>query len=363
MVVKRPTFWHHTTPRPSKWRINEQKWYNRFLELRAYKQKYGNCNVPRNWPENKHLSLWVKWQRAEKPNLPNWRVQLLDEIGFAWQIQRKNRSWKESYEQVKAFYQKHGHFEITRSDPLHRSLGNWCATQSRSYRKGTLHPGKVKLLNAINFKWREGVKTISWEERYENLREFKATFGHCNVPPDYSNKHLADWITYQKRARKQGKLAPQKEILLDELGILWESYSWSKRYEELKEFKKIHGHCRVPRFPLEERWKHLGRWVMERRARYRDQKMSDAQIKKLNALGFSWNVHQEIWQDYYEQLQTFFQENGHCRVQEDPQTTHKMRAWADRQRRNKTKLSKVQVSKLNALNFNWQIPSNNKEVK
>ena len=40
-------------------------WEERFNELKAYRENYGNCNVPQNYEENKQLGKWVNRQRTQ----------------------------------------------------------------------------------------------------------------------------------------------------------------------------------------------------------------------------------------------------------------------------------------------------------
>ncbi len=61
-----------------------------------------------------------------------------------------------------------------------------------------------------------------------------------------------------------------------------------ERLEELKEFKNRHGNCNVS-----GRWSEnipLGTWVTAQRAKYRNGKLSDDRIKRLEDIGFVWNI-------------------------------------------------------------------------
>ncbi|CAB9498114.1 Helicase associated domain [Seminavis robusta] len=58
---------------------------------------------------------------------------------------------------------------------------------------------------------------------------------------------------------------------------------WKARYEQLKEFKKEHGHLRVPASVPG-----LGRWVTCQRQERRRKKISKDRIKALDAIGFLW---------------------------------------------------------------------------
>lgn len=68
---------------------------------------------------------------------------------------------------------------------------------------------------------------------------------------------------------------------------------WMMRYEELSQFQKKHGHCRVPHGYAENR--KLSWWVMNQRAQFQLLKhgkknwLSEDRLAMLNAIGFDWS--------------------------------------------------------------------------
>ena len=68
---------------------------------------------------------------------------------------------------------------------------------------------------------------------------------------------------------------------------------WQKRFQELVEFKRKHGHCNVPAKSAP-----LGSWVRTNRARYRGtpwqqhNPLTPGQIDQLDRLGFQWKARQ-----------------------------------------------------------------------
>jgi len=65
-------------------------WEDRFEQLKAYKERFGNCRVPRKWAENTQLGSWVHIQRGQysKGKLSPERVALLEAVGFVWSRSR-----------------------------------------------------------------------------------------------------------------------------------------------------------------------------------------------------------------------------------------------------------------------------------
>ena len=53
-------------------------------------------------------------------------------------------------------------------------------------------------LELMGFVW--NAHSAAWEERWNELREFKERHGHCNVPKKCSkNPQLAVWVKWQRR--------------------------------------------------------------------------------------------------------------------------------------------------------------------
>ena len=65
--VSRPSEPKTTSPNGHESRsiLNQNQWSQRYLELVAYKNHYGNCFVPHNWLGNRPLAQWVKRQRHQ----------------------------------------------------------------------------------------------------------------------------------------------------------------------------------------------------------------------------------------------------------------------------------------------------------
>ena len=60
---------------------------------------------------------------------------------------------------------------------------------------------RIRALESAGFDWgtiRPDFSTI-WDERFQQLREFKVQFGHCFVPHRYSaNPKLGGWVSRQR---------------------------------------------------------------------------------------------------------------------------------------------------------------------
>ncbi|MCK5851671.1 Helicase associated domain protein [bacterium] len=63
---------------------NENVWNEMFLNLKAFKRLFGNCNVPINWPVNSDLANWVALQRKKyyNKNLDSFCQEKLHDLGL-----------------------------------------------------------------------------------------------------------------------------------------------------------------------------------------------------------------------------------------------------------------------------------------
>jgi len=105
---------------------------------------------------------------------------------------------------------------------------------------------------------------------FQQLVEFKKAHGHCNVPHRYTENYaLGKWVQHQREAHKKDKLSKKRIIRLKEIGFIWslsksqKPQSWGDRFQQLVEFKEVHGHCNVPQ--KDPKYRQLGSWVSNQR--------------------------------------------------------------------------------------------------
>jgi len=189
--------------------------------------------------------------------------------------------------------------------------------------------------------------------------------GSTTVPkvevPRYVESILEQAVGAIKREKKKTK---------------WDA-RWTERLEELKQFKKIFGHCNV--VPSHTEWKALGKWVYSQRHRRKEGVLTDEQISLLDELEFQWNLrprkekvwHENYfefqcqeppkssvgltWEDRFKELEEFKKENGHCNVSRYKKPWEKLGRWVYDQKRKKQKgtLAEYRLKKLESLGIRW----------
>jgi hypothetical protein len=215
--------------------IDENKtWETNFAKLKDYKDRFGNCYVPYDWVEDSQFAQWVSRQRVFK-------------------------------------------------------------------NKGKLTTDKIKNLESIGFVWsanEAGAFKMRWEQRLEELKQYKASHGTCAVPYRWAkNTQLANWVFRQREHRKAGKLSEERIVQLDDIGFLWgvdisvsKDHRWEMKYNELIEYKAQTGHCRVPNAYRANQ--QLANWVRKQRELRKKGRLTRERIERLDGCGFVWEIGQ-----------------------------------------------------------------------
>jgi hypothetical protein len=143
----------------------------------------------------------------------------------------KQKTFDDRMEDLKWYKETHGHINVSISED--KSLNQFCAN-ARHARK---HPSKSKIkqltderilaFDAIGFNWmfREYV-TRSFDERIEDLEEYKQTHGHLNVKR-HEDDNLYQYIAGIRHSLKKvekdrmRRLTVERIARLNALGFEW----------------------------------------------------------------------------------------------------------------------------------------------
>jgi superfamily II DNA or RNA helicase len=267
--------------------------------------------------------------------------------------------WETHYAELLQFKAIHGHLNVPRDSKDFPMLGSWVDNQRSAKNRGILYVERERLLNQAGFRWSE--QQSSWDERYLELLEFKDKHGHTNASPkDPDNPSLGIWINYLRKSFKTGTLDPDKIRKLNEIGFVWDVHEkkWWDRYQELLDFRKIHGHCNVPNQFQDNPV--LARWVSTQRSNKSKGLLNQDYGRLLSDIGFEWIASpsensEAIWSRRFEELQSFKEKNGHCDVPARYNDNRALGAWITEQRSRKRKgtLAPEHEEKLRNLGVSW----------
>lgn len=235
--------------------LSLDQWENSYQNLKSFIAENGRWPaIGSSDPNETKLYNWCSTQRSlekkrKKDPLTQSRIDKLDAIGFRW-IVIKTRTWKESFELVKAFYLKNNEWPThSNRDPEEDRLGKWCNTM-RASRNGNktkykLTPGQIKKLTDLGFEWtpnpvrkrsKERLDKI-WITRYNEFCEFiakekrypraKAIYDSRTKKKmtnefrinNEKEKFLYIWRVRMVGQKRKGTLSEERIQLLDSIGF------------------------------------------------------------------------------------------------------------------------------------------------
>lgn len=336
----RTTTTHQTSTKtaPIKAKRKIVPWKVRVQQLAAYKELHGNLNIPIRWKTNPSLGKFVhntreKYKlflrdgaRSEKPRdhtLTLEKVQELQELGFVFNTERRRvekDEWNARFDQLLKFKKDHGHLMIPHDYPPDKSFAEWVHRQRTAYTTmqkeaspSPLVKERMDRLKGIGFHFT--VHSDKWTLQYNQLKEYKAIHGHCNVPVKYAeNPRLGRWVNTQRsqnQYRIQGKktnMTEERFNLLDDLRFSWtlkpaleHLKTWQERVEQITNLKNKHGHFKILTIQDEslngEEQKRLNEWCLGQRYRLRlldknggedvTKRMGPERVRALHAIGFT----------------------------------------------------------------------------
>ena len=233
----------------------------------------------------------------------------------------------------------------------------------------------IPALNSIGFHLGKTEHAASiWNERLEQLTEYKAEFGHCLVPQQYAvNPKLGGWVSTQRhnyKLQKDGKPSSMTEERIRKLNGVsfdWDATnaSWNALLEQLTEFKVQLGHCLVPQqYAVNPK---LGGWVSTQRRNYKLQKegkpssMTEERIRALNGVDFDWDATNASWNALLEQLTEFKVQLGHCLVPYKYSANPELGRWVSKQRYfmklyqegKPSSMTEERIRVLESIGFDW----------
>ena len=308
-------------------------------------------------------------------------------IGFDWGITKPDLEaiWKVRFEDLCEFKTKFGHCSELKVSSANPKLGQWVAKQRSNYKwyqEGKpchMTAERIRELESIGFKWE--LQKISWNERLEQLREYKVQFGDCWVPIKYSaNPNLGKWVSNQRsnyRLYQQGKpsrITAEHIRQIDAIGFEWGTgkadSAWRIQFQELCEFNVQFGHCIVPlKYSANPK---LGNWVSKQRSNHRRYQegnpsptMTVERIRELDGIGFDWGITktdlETTWKVRFEDLCEFKTKFGHCSVLKESSANPKLGNWVSKQRYNYKRyqegkpspMTAERIRELESILFNW----------
>lgn len=346
---------------------DDEQWFEMLKQLEAYKIKFGNCNVSQLNVKYKKLGRWLNDQRLRysKEKLFKHRKELLNDIGVVWNINEFD--WEVKFNDLKKYFNQHGHFDVNQSDNDYKGLYNWLY----KIKKNGIPEEKKKLFDDIGFEFIDN-KRSNWFDMFSQLAKFKETNGHTNIPIKYSpNQELAKWVLAQKVLHRKNELDKDKLDILNAIGFQWTKEhvvyntiinarnpkNWHEMFEKLKNYKLENGNFDVPKkYPKDQ---DFSVWLYYQKQLNRDNKLSEEKTKAFSEIEFEFPKPMENqlnWDERFEELLQFQKKNGHCRIPVRYKENQQLATWVRTQRRGFTEgtIDPDKKRKLESVGFIWK---------
>lgn len=265
-------------------------WYEKLCE---FKKENGHTRVQRSsisTGEEKGLAKWVSSMRNRKDTLSKERIELLEKIGFTWNVDEEK--WFEMFDIFKEYIEEHG-TPIMPSKCCYKGakLGYWVSYQRLSFKEGQLSLERQELLNSVGFAWNN--KVYEWIQRIKAVEEHYNNYGDFNISRRVNGDVFYTWFCKFKKHVINGTLPDSLVSHVDRLGT--EFYDslvpkkdkiWFERFNEYKE--KM-----VNNYVMKEDDIYLWRWACSQRANKNKGTLTQDRINKLDSIGFIWNDENE----------------------------------------------------------------------
>ncbi|MEO5571944.1 MAG: Helicase associated domain protein [Bacteroidia bacterium] len=335
-------------------------WDEYYRQLYLYYLAHGNCNVPQHSESYGKLAAWLNNQRVNYRNnqVSNDKIEKLNSLHFSWEP--SDESWMEKFLLLKKYKDAYGTCYVFKRNSKDNRLGGWSKSQRTLFAKKALGQKYIDLLNSISFEWEqpENMYDIAWENNFNKILQFKAVYGHCNVPENVAeHKQLNNWVGLNRKHYRKKKLKPAFEQRLNEIGFEFNPVEilWEERYAALKMYYEKNGHTK-----LDSRTEPtLYSWSERQRKLFNENKLEKNRIAVLNGISFSWVSNLQVsWNNFFQKLMEFKNEHGHCNApngfKKDSVT---LGSWVGNQRQNykKGRLSPDKVMQLNIEGFEWSL--------
>ncbi len=333
----------------------EEDWERNYLLLVEFKKEHGDLNIPHRKKEYALLAGWAHNQRSihRKGKLEKSRVNKLKKIGFVFEL--LDEAWNKWFKSLEEFKSKFGHCNVPHNNSEFRLLNRWAQHQRGNYREGILEKDKIKRMEAIGFDFAPKDIDGDWQERLNELVAYKKKNGHLEVTPG-ENKTLNIWVSRQRARRKKGLLPGDRINKLDAIGFVWKmgnSKIFEKKFIALQEYKKEHGHLKIPiSNPLYA-------WQTHLRNQHKAGKLTEQQMQRLKEMGFNYVFkvnHTLVRKKRLQELESFYKKHGHINVTAEHKDFASLAGWLNETRKpgRRATYPKEFIDHLNAMGMIWE---------
>ena len=271
-------------------------------------------------------------------------------------LENLGSSWDERYGELLAYRAEHGDVNVS-TDPSNK-LWVWVRGQRQARTRGICSADRIRRLDEIGFNW--DPRESKWDEVFSELLKYKSEHGDVNVPDDWKTG-LGTWVGKQRSANKRGALLIERFQRLSEIGFVWDigETKWEEKFGELLAYKEKHGDVNIPIDRKSELW----RWISTQRIFKKRGKLLADRIRRLDEIGFIWDLLEAQWESRFSDLLAYKAEHGNVNVPQSEQTA--LGSWVATQRlsRKNGEISPERIRRLDDVGFSWEFLESQWELR
>ncbi|OEU08628.1 hypothetical protein FRACYDRAFT_196115 [Fragilariopsis cylindrus CCMP1102] len=201
-------------------------WDEMFRKLISYKKEHNSTSVPRKYPADPNLGMWVSHQRTffNNKTISIDRINRLESIDFVWDP--FGEKWMELFHKLVAYKKKHKSTYVPKNYKEDPKLGRWVHHQRDVYKNKTISIDRINRLESIGFVW--DPLDAQWMGMYQKLVAYKEQYRSTKVPVRYTeDPQLGHWVSWQREYDRMKKLTEKRTELLNSINFVWSKHKTS----------------------------------------------------------------------------------------------------------------------------------------
>ncbi len=344
--------------------------------FRAFRQEHGTAGFPCGYvtPDGFKLGYWASEIRRKHRlgQLPARLKEELTTLGFLWKYRTSgysDRRFQRGFEETLRYRRKHG---TCNSPQCHVTssgyrLGQWQANIRACFRAGKLRPGRFKRLKEIGFSFELGGPyscTTNFDVAIQKTLRYRKAHGKTRAPSKYKTPEgycLGLWQATQREKFRDGRLKPNCVAKLEaidfDFSILSSANLFEHGFSKTLSLYREKGECNVQRLYRTPDSFKLGVWQAAVRNRYQQGTLSKDRIRRLESIGFIWNLLEHFFSRGYQATLRYKAINGRAScpaLYVTPEGFH-LGSWQSRIRflYHRGMLPKERVRLLNQIGLDW----------
>lgn len=348
-------------------------WQKHFAAAKEYYEKHGDLNVKALYVTDDGIKLgaWIQNLRMSRKSricsryLTPDKIEELNKIGMIWEV--SDFLWQRYYGACLTYYSINKNLDVPADYVTGEGLrlGTWITQIRRAYNSKSenyrLSDEQIKALDELGMVW-DPKHNAAWNKGYSEALRYYGKHGNLDVPATFKTVDgflLGKWIDRQRRNKS---ISEARKSKLDEIGMIWEKNgSWEIRYALLKKYFEQNGNLSIPTtYVADGVW--LGKWLSEQKKKYKNGKLSDGYVCRLEELNIDWDAdiqkrYDEIWSGYFSRIKAYSDKYGDITSlgNSASEKDKKLSKWLQKQRRyyKDGKLSDEKTELLKSVGIVW----------